>query len=215
MGYKESDALGGRDPYSASKACSELITRAYRESFFSRQHDDPLIRVASIRAGNIIGGGDWAHHRLIPDLIRAIDDGNPLVVRYPHATRPWQHVLDVVNAMCLLSQGMSTRPRVFCDAWNIGPDQSHQWSVLQVLQCIRNSWGDHCSWTVNEEVQEHEEMLLALDNTKAQEQLSWRPIWETARAIEETIFWYTECRQADANAYDVTCNQFLQFQSEC
>ena len=214
-GYKEGDALGGRDPYSASKACSELITRAYRDSFFAQQGGNSLIRVASIRAGNIIGGGDWAQNRLVPDFIRAIEENSPLVVRYPHATRPWQHVLDVVNAMCLLSQDIDARPGTFCDAWNIGPDHSHQWSVLEVLQHIKECWGDHCSWRLDEEEQEHEEMLLALDNTKAKEKLNWQPIWKTARAIEETVSWYRKYLQDSADTYKVTSEQFLQFKSEC
>jgi len=214
-GYKEGDPLGGRDPYSASKACSELITRAYRDSFFSPQNSNLLIRIASIRAGNIIGGGDWAQNRLVPDFIRAIEEDVPLVVRHPHATRPWQHVLDVVNAMCLLSQEIGSRPESFCDAWNIGPDHSHQWSVLEVLQHVKKSWGDHCSWRVDEEEQEHEEMLLALDNTKAKEKLNWQPIWNTARAIEETVSWYQKYFQNDADTYKVTSEQFLRFKSEC
>ena len=213
VGYKEHDALGGRDPYSSSKACSELITRAYRDSFFSPEvSSSPAIGIASIRAGNIIGGGDWAPHRLIPDFIRAYENGDDLKVRYPEATRPWQHVLDVVNAFLILTGKILTDPSSkFCTAWNIGPDSSGQWSVREVLEYITKCWGSGRSWQVERGDPDHEELLLALDTKMARQQLGWEPVWGTQRALKEAVLWYKAYFQNANDAFDFTCGQVSQF----
>ena len=212
VGYKEHDALGGRDPYSSSKACSELITRAYRDSFFSPEvSSSPAIGIASIRAGNIIGGGDWAPHRLIPDFIRAYENGDDLKVRYPNATRPWQHVLDVVNAMFLLAQQVSSEPLNFCEAWNIGPDQTNQWSVEKVLSHMMKLLGGGNCWLVDEDTKNHEEILLALDNQKARQQLGWTPAWDTEHSLRETVLWYRAYLHNSANVSDFTNEQVKEF----
>lgn len=185
-GYREIDPLGGHDPYSASKAGSELVTTSYRRSFFNMP-SSPLL--ASARAGNVIGGGDWSEDRLIPDLARSITAGKSLEIRSPNATRPWQHVLECLSGYLLLGQQLLKGDRSFSDAWNFGPDREGNRQVRQVLTEMKVNWPAvewHCSTTP----QPHEAQLLHLDSGKARERLFWRPVWTFGEGVAATSEWY-------------------------
>ncbi|MBU1219453.1 CDP-glucose 4,6-dehydratase [Myxococcota bacterium] len=187
-GYRETDALGGYDPYSASKGSVELVVASYRRSFFS---DDNSPMVASARAGNVIGGGDWAQDRLIPDLLRSITIGKPLAIRSPLATRPWQHVLESLGGYLLLGMNLLKSHREFADAWNFGPDAGSNCSVSEVLTRFKEHW-DSFNWQISDKPLLHEANLLYLDSSKAKSTLKWRPVWDLEKTLEATANWYRE-----------------------
>jgi CDP-glucose 4,6-dehydratase len=186
QGYRETDRLGGHDPYSASKAAAELAVASYRQSFFHTA-DGPLL--ASARAGNVIGGGDWSEDRLIPDLIRALTAGTALEIRSPHAVRPWQHVLDSLSGYLLLGQKLTERKHGFAAAWNFGPAQHDCATVADVLARMQRHWPP-LQWQVSQQNQPHETQLLQLDSSKAHEQLGWQPVWPLDTALAATAHWY-------------------------
>ena len=185
-GYRESDRLGGHDPYSASKAAVELLSASYRVSFMSTP-DGPLL--ATARAGNVIGGGDWSVDRLIPDLVRAISSGTSLEIRSPNSTRPWQHVLESLSGYLLLGQRLLERDSRFADAWNFGPDAMGNRSVQDVLTQLVQ-WWPKARWHMTEQAQPHEAGLLSLDSTKARRILDWQPVWNLEDALHHTADWY-------------------------
>jgi CDP-glucose 4,6-dehydratase len=187
-GYREIDRLGGHDPYSASKAAAEILIASYRNAFFCEKNA-PLL--ASARAGNVIGGGDWSEDRLIPDLIRAISSNKSLEIRSPHATRPWQHVLESLSGYLTLGQALLQGKRDFADAWNFGPDQDGNRSVEAVLNALQSHWSA-LHWHIAEEKQPHEANLLYLDNSKAKSFLRWRPVWTFTQTIATTASWYRQ-----------------------
>lgn len=194
--YREDDPLGGRDPYSSSKACAELVLAAYRQSFLSG------IAVATARAGNVIGGGDWAADRLIPDFLRACDAGRPLVIRSPLATRPWQHVLEPLSGYLILAERLWAEPAA-AGAWNFGPEradsESVEWIVRQLA--VRREGLD---WRVDAGPQPHENIALTLDSSKARAFLGWRPRWPLATALDETLRWHDAWRSgADMRATSI------------
>src|SRR5579864_5741950 len=172
-GYRETDRLGGHDPYSASKAAAELLSASYRASFMSG-NDGP--KLATARAGNVIGGGDWSTDRLIPDLVRAISSGTSLEIRSPNSTRPWQHVLESLSGYLLLGQRLLENDSRFADAWNFGPDAIGNRSVRDVLTRLAQLWPD-VKWHTTTQAQPHEAGLLSLDSTKAHRILGWQPVW--------------------------------------
>lgn len=184
-GYRETDTLGGHDPYSASKAATELVVASYRNAYF---HDAGALQLASARAGNVIGGGDWSEDRLIPDLIRAVAAGQPLQIRSPGATRPWQHVLESLSGYLLLGQGLLQRPGL-AEGWNFGPEVEGNRSVAEVLEAMANHW-PQLAWSVAGSPQPHEANLLYLDSAKARARLGWRPVWGVAEALAATADWY-------------------------
>jgi CDP-glucose 4,6-dehydratase len=184
--YREQDRLGGHDPYSASKAGAELVTASYRAAF--RQHiSAPLL--ATARGGNVIGGGDWSEDRLIPDLVRSVVAGEPLVIRSPRATRPWQHVLDCLSGYLLLGQRLLAGDASCADAWNFGPGGEGNRTVEQVLRDLARTW-PQLRWQVASSPQPHEAGLLQLDSAKAKMHLAWRPVWKLDEAIHHTASWY-------------------------
>ena len=185
-GYREIDRLGGHDAYSASKAGSELVAASYRKAFFNRAMS-PL--VATARAGNVIGGGDWSADRLVPDLVRAVAANRSLEIRSPRATRPWQHVLDCLSGYLLLGQRLLAGDATCADAWNFGPDADGQRSVEQILEQFRREW-QACRWHVGTDPQPHEAGLLQLDCAKAHVRLGWRPVWGIDASIANTARWY-------------------------
>lgn len=185
-GYKETDRLGGHDPYSASKAATELVAASYRESFF-RGVGSRLL--ATARAGNVIGGGDWSEDRLVPDLVRAISAGQSLEIRSPNATRPWQHVLESLYGYLLLGEHLLRGERNFAEAWNFGPDSQGNRTVAAVLQRLQAQWPE-LHWHVTPEKQPHEATLLQLDSTHAKEKLGWQPCWDLEKTIQMTAAWY-------------------------
>jgi CDP-glucose 4,6-dehydratase len=185
-GYREIDPLGGHDPYSASKGGSELVAASYRRSFFNTP-SSPLL--ATARAGNVIGGGDWSEDRLIPDLVRSVEAGKSLEIRSPHATRPWQHVLECLSGYLLLGQQLLEGKKTCADAWNFGPDREGNRQVAQVLAALQTDWPS-VEWNCSDAPQLHEAQLLHLDSGKAREQLFWRPVWTFDEGVAATAEWY-------------------------
>jgi CDP-glucose 4,6-dehydratase len=198
-GYRESEPLGGVDPYSSSKACAELVSAAYRESFFKQGQ----LSLATARAGNVIGGGDWSADRLVPDFLRAADAGAPVVVRHPQATRPWQHVLEPLHGYLLLAQQLHERGGQFAGAWNFGPRSEDSCTVGEVLdRMVRLVPGT--SWERASGTQPHEAHTLQLDSAKARAALSWSPRWSLTQALEQTLRWHAAWRSgADMHAFSV------------
>ena len=184
--FSELDALGGHDPYSASKAACELVVQSYRHSFFSTSG----ALLASARAGNVIGGGDWAADRLVPDLVRACEAGKVMKIRSPQAIRPWQHVLDSLSGYLYLAAQLLQGHRNFATAWNFGPEETDSRTVVEVLEMMRQFW-PQLQWKVEENtVVFHEAELLRLNIDKAQLQLKWQPVWNVAKAATVTAQWY-------------------------
>ncbi len=193
-GYRETDTLGGHDPYSSSKACSELLISSYRKSFFNQQGE---ILIASARAGNVIGGGDWSEDRLIPDVIRSIYKKNQLIIRNPNSTRPWQHVLDCISGYLLLGQRLIEKKEWASDAWNFGPGDEGNFTVEEVLTKVKSFWPE-VSW--KKETQKnnaHEASFLKLDCSKSSSKLSWKPLWSSEKAIYKTTQWYRRLAEED------------------
>lgn len=182
--YRESDTLGGTDPYSSSKACAEIITACYRKSFLA-----PNVAVATARAGNVIGGGDWAQDRLIPDFFRAVIKREVMNVRYPEAIRPWQHVLEPLYGYLLLGEKLYIKGSPYSGAWNFGPDETDTRPVKWMLEYLKAHF-EGASWQVDPCVQPEETLTLKLDSSKARNFLGWRPLWHIEKAINETIKWY-------------------------
>lgn len=185
-GYRENDRLGGHDPYSASKAAAELVAASFRKSFFSEK-DAPLL--ATARAGNVIGGGDWSEDRLIPDMVRAIAAKKPLVIRSPQATRPWQHVLEPLSGYLLLGQKLLEGDAHAATAWNFGPDAAGNQSVATVLNALKALWPAF-EWQLDAHPQPHEATLLHLDSTLARQNLGWTPVMDLPACLHATAAWY-------------------------
>jgi CDP-glucose 4,6-dehydratase len=189
-GYVESDAMGGRDPYSSSKGCAELVTSAYRSSFFAEGAAGRRgVALASARAGNVIGGGDWAKDRLIPDLIRAAIDGRKAHIRNPNATRPWQHVLDPLHGYVMLAERLWREPEL-ASGWNFGPDERDAMPVGALADQVMSRWGAGATWQPDPGPHPHEARYLKLDCSKARERLGWRPRLALPVALDWTVEWY-------------------------
>jgi CDP-glucose 4,6-dehydratase len=186
-GYRENDELGGHDPYSASKAAAEVVFSSYVDSFFSKCVG---LGAASVRAGNVIGGGDWAQDRIIPDCIRALLDRQPVKVRNPVATRPWQHVLEPLSGYLLTAAKLYHQPKEFSGAWNFGPPDDSIRTVRELAEKVVACWGDGTVQVAPETDAPHEATLLHLNCDKAHHLLRWSPRWDFARAVSETVDWY-------------------------
>lgn len=198
-GYVETDPLGGFDPYSGSKACAEIVTAVYRRSFFEKG-----AAIASARAGNVIGGGDWGKDRLIPDMVRAFGAGQPVRLRNPDATRPWQHVLDPLAGYLTLAEQLARDRSSFGGAWNFGPDASNTVTVGAVAEQVVHRWGGSARWEREAASQPHEAKMLALDATRARTALGWLPRLALGAAVDWTIDWYLQqARGGDARALTV------------
>ena len=185
-GYREDEPMGGHDPYSNSKGCSELVTSAYRSSFLQGQG----IAVASARAGNVIGGGDWAADRLVPDILRAFEQNQPVIIRNPHATRPWQHVLEPLSGYLTLAEHLYTDGQAFAEGWNFGPKDNDAQPVQWIVEHMVNSWGNGASWQQDGGVHPHEANYLKLDISKAKARLGWQPHWPLATALAHITTWH-------------------------
>lgn len=187
-GYRETEAMGGHDPYSSSKGCAELVTSAYRRSFFN---DGRGARVASARAGNVVGGGDWAADRLLPDMIRSVRAGEQTLVRYPDAIRPWQHVLEPLSGYLTLARRLSGDDGVrFADGWNFGPAAEAERTVGELMDRLCQCWGDGAGWRRDSREHHHEAGYLKLDSSKSRREIGWKPVWDFDRTIAETVGWY-------------------------
>jgi len=186
-GYRENEPMGGHDPYSSSKGCAELVTTAYRKSFFNKNNSAFL---ASARAGNVIGGGDWSDDRLIPDILKAFEKSEPVIVRNPMATRPWQHVLEPLSGYLVLAQHLYEGGSDYTEGWNFGPKDEDCKPVSWILNKMVTKWGKGASWELDKNNNPHEAGYLKLDCSKAAMQLNWRPKWNLEDTLESIIIWH-------------------------
>lgn len=195
-GYRENDPMGGHDPYSNSKGCAELVSASYRNSFLM----DSGIGLATARAGNVIGGGDWAQDRIIPDAVRAFINNEPLMIRSPLATRPWQHVMEPLSGYLLICQKLFENPSQFAESWNLGPNDKDVQPVSVLADYLVNAWEQGARWQLDKQVQYHEAHDLKLDCSKAKILLNWQPIWGLEQTLSETVKWYKSWHEkADMN----------------
>jgi CDP-glucose 4,6-dehydratase len=186
MTFRETDRMGGNDPYSSSKGCAELVTAAYRRSFFN----EGKAAIATARAGNVIGGGDWADDRLIPDLVRAFAEKRPLALRYPQAVRPWQHVLEPLRGYLMLAEQLWQNPGISDGGWNFGPGSDDAWPVIEVVRTAARIWGEGARWVASTNASLHEAHYLNLDCSLARENLRWIPATCLEQALDWTLTWY-------------------------
>lgn len=194
-GYRENEPMGGFDPYSNSKGCAELVASAYRSSFFNAdKYHEHGVALASARAGNVIGGGDWAEDRLIPDIMRAISEGRPVNIRNPHAIRPWQHVLEPLSGYLLLAQRLYEEGAVFAEGWNFGPNDEDAKPVQWIVEQLTQAWGGGASWVVDGGNHPHEAHYLKLDCSKARAQLNWHPRWRLDETLGKIVAWQRACK---------------------
>lgn len=206
--YRENDRLGGYDPYSASKACAELIISSYRNSFFNKgMYETHLKSIASARAGNVIGGGDWAKDRIIPDIVRALNKNKPIIVRNPNAVRPWQHVLEPIGGYLHLGTKITEDPIKYADSWNFGPLTEDNLTVGNLVEIAIKTWGKGSYETPQLENQLHEAGLLKLDINKTTNQLEWQPKYNSQKAIEMTLAWYKKASIPQNDIIEITKQQ--------
>jgi CDP-glucose 4,6-dehydratase len=204
-GYRESEPLGGHDPYSSSKACAELVTAAYRHSFFGVPQ-----QVATARAGNVIGGGDWAKNRLIPDCIRALTASQTIRIRHPSAVRPWQHVLEPLAGYLMLTERLVAEGSAFAEAWNFGPSEEDARPVGWIVEHFAKTIPGF-AWEKEDAIQPHEANALRLDSGKARARLGWRPRWPLETALEKTMTWYEAWQQGE-DMRDVSLRQIADYE---
>jgi len=208
--YEETDSLGGFDPYSSSKACAEHVASAYYRSFFK----DKSIGLATARAGNVIGGGDWSADRLIPDMVKSWSKNEKLFIRFPLATRPWQHVLDPLNGYLTLAEYLWKNPIKFSGGWNFGPDQKSVKTVQETVELAAIVWGDSAKWRTSSKKYLHEANLLQLNSSKAQTLLDWHPKFDFTEAVNKTIDWYNKYYFNKPKMMEYTLNQIAEYESK-
>lgn len=200
-GYRENDPMGGRDPYSSSKGCAELVSAAYRDSFFA---GPDAAAVATARAGNVIGGGDWAEDRLIPDILRAFDEGVPVRIRNPLSTRPWQHVLEPLSGYLRLVEALWEDGKGAAEGWNFGPRDEDAKPVGAIVEHMAKLWGEAARWEVDAGTHPHEARYLKLDISKARARLGWEPRWSLQEALERIVAWHKAWRDGgDVRAHSL------------
>lgn len=210
--YRENDHLGGYDPYSASKACSEIVSASYRASFFNpKDYETHQTSLATVRAGNVIGGGDWAENRIIPDIVRAVSNDKEVVLRNPKAVRPWQHVLEALYGYLLLAIRMNEAPIQFSEAYNFGPLFDESITVEFLVQQAIEEWGRGSYKVKQDPKQLHEAKLLRLDCSKAVNELKWYPKWNATQAIQNTITWYKRVVEKEQTALEMTILQIEEY----
>lgn len=212
-GYRENEALGGYDPYSSSKACSEIVAAAYRSSFFnskdygSKHH----VAIATARAGNVIGGGDWAKDRLVPDIVRSINEGEKVLIRSPYSIRPWQHVLEPLSGYLLLAQRLYEKGCEFAEAWNFGPYDSDARPVQWIVERLCSTWPRAKGYELDKNPQPHEATYLKLDCSKAGARLGWRPTWSLQETLQKIVEWNLSQLQGE-DMYAVTVSQIAAYE---
>lgn len=206
-GYRENEPMGGHDPYSNSKGCSELVTSAYRQSFFTNGQ----IAVASARAGNVIGGGDWATDRLVPDILRSFSAGVPVNIRSPESTRPWQHVLEPLSGYLILAERLYSHGQEFAQGWNFGPHDDDVMPVSWIVKKMAEEWGHHADWKIDENPQPHEAKYLKLDISRAKAGLGWSPRWNLSQALSKIIYWQQGWIKGE-NMQNLTLQQISEYQ---
>ena len=211
-GYRENEAMGGYDPYSNSKGCAELLTSAYRSSFFnSNDYANHGVAIASVRAGNVIGGGDWAQDRLIPDIIKAFTNKQPAIIRNPQAIRPWQHVMEPLIGYITLSEKLYENGVAFAEGWNFGPHDIDARPVEWIVDRLANLWGEGATWLSDDSKHPHEANYLKLDISKARNNLGWSPKLNLEQALEIIVEWY-QAHARDENMRQLILNQIASYQ---
>ena len=212
-GYRENEPMGGYDPYSSSKGCSELVTSAYRNSFFNlKDYDNHGVGLASARAGNVIGGGDWAVDRLIPDCVRSLLMGEKIIIRNPNAIRPWQHVLEPLSGYLVLAQKLYKNGPRYAEGWNFGPDDNDAKPVEWIVKKMCAKWGQNSSYEIDEGEHPHEAHYLKLDCSKAKSELGWYPKWNLEHAIDKIIEW-TQAYKENKDLKELCLNQIEEYSS--
>jgi CDP-glucose 4,6-dehydratase len=212
-GYREQEAMGGYDPYSSSKGCAELITAAYRRSYFNAErYGDHGVALGSGRAGNVIGGGDWALDRLIPDIMRSISDKKTVEIRNPHAIRPWQHVLEPLSGYLMLAEKLYSKGPEFADGWNFGPLEDDVRTVKWIVEHLTQAWGDGAEWASNGIQGPHEATFLKLDCSKARAYLGWTPVWGLRETLDKITQWHRAHVRGD-DIRSMTLSQINSYQS--
>jgi len=196
-GYRETDRLGGHDPYSNSKGCAEMVTAAYRNSYFG---PDSPVAVATARAGNVIGGGDWAADRLIPDIVAGLSRGERILIRNPTAIRPWQHVLEPLCGYLMLAEALWTQGKTAAEGWNFGPEDTDVRPVSSIVETLVSGWNRPTEWSIDSDPQPHEAHYLKLDISKAKSQLKWRPVLGISDALEWILRWNRQMPEVGAKA---------------
>ncbi|MDQ6962311.1 MAG: CDP-glucose 4,6-dehydratase [Mariprofundaceae bacterium] len=209
-GYRETEPMGGYDPYSNSKGCSELIVSAYRQSFFT--NDSCQTNIATARAGNVIGGGDWALDRLIPDMIRSFEEERPVEIRNPNAIRPWQHVLEPLSGYLRLAEKLYEE-KAFSEGWNFGPNDADAKPVSWIVNTLTKKWGNGATWTHDSGVQPHEAHHLKLDCSKAKYKLQWEPTLDLETALCWIVEWHRSQAQG-SNMKEITMKQIIRFMAK-
>jgi CDP-glucose 4,6-dehydratase len=211
-GYRESEPMGGFDPYSNSKGCAELVTTSYRNSFFNpEKYNEHCVALASARAGNVIGGGDWAEDRLIPDILNAISESRSVIIRNPHAIRPWQHVLEPLSGYLQLAQKLYEDGVAHADAWNFGPNDEDAKPVQWIVEQLTQQWGNDASWQLDQAEHPHEAHYLKLDCSKAKMRLDWAPRWNLTHTLEMIVAWQHAWLKKE-NMRDFTLKQIKQYE---
>jgi CDP-glucose 4,6-dehydratase len=206
-GYRENEPMGGFDPYSSSKGCAELVTSAYRRSFLQ----DAGIGLASARAGNVIGGGDWAQDRLIPDILKAFENGEQVLIRNPHSIRPWQHVLEPLSGYLILAQSLYTQPDSYAEGWNFGSNDEDAKPVEFIVKRLAEIWGDNATWALDNNINPHEANYLKLDCSKAKARLNWKSKWPLDEALDRIVEWQKYYQQG-VDMQSVTFAQIANYQ---
>lgn len=213
-GYRETDPMGGFDPYSSSKGCSELVTSAYIHSFFNPTiYKEHHVALATARAGNVIGGGDWAEDRLIPDILRAISANRSVIIRNPNAIRPWQHVFEPISGYLLLAQKLYSEGVAFTEGWNFGPNDEDAKPVQWIVERIIQQWANGANWQLDQGSNPHEANYLKLDCSKAKTRLDWHPKLKLIDALKNTIAWY-QAYQRGVDMREFSLNQIVSFRND-
>ena len=212
-GYRENEPMGGHDPYSSSKGCAELLIASYRKSYFPNDdYNQHKTAIASVRAGNVIGGGDWADDRLIPDIIRAFQDGRAVQVRNPNSIRPWQHVLEPLSGYLILAEKLYEEEVLFAEGWNFGPREEDAKPVGWITEHMVDHWQENASWIVDDGNHPHEANYLKLDFSKARSNLNWTPRWNLEKALNQIIHWHKAEMQGD-DMKSFTLKQISEYQA--
>ena len=210
-GYRENEPMGGHDPYSSSKGCAELVTSAYRSSFFNTPD---TASVASARAGNVIGGGDWAEDRLIPDILKAFENNEPVIIRNPLSTRPWQHVLEPLSGYLVLAEHLFNEGNEFAEGWNFGPKDENCKSVNWILDKMVADWGAGASWELDTNNNPHEAGFLKLDCSKAASKLHWKPEWSLEHTLHLIVNWQQHWRTGK-NMKEICMQEITNYLNRC
>ena len=214
-GYRENEPMGGFDPYSNSKGCAELVTSAYRASFFNPQHYAKHgVALASVRAGNVIGGGDWALDRLIPDIISAFSEGRPVSIRSPHAIRPWQHVLEPLRGYLMLAERLYLNGVEYAEGWNFGPNEVDAKSVGWIVDTLAGQWGAGATWALDGADHPHEATYLKLDISKVRSKLGWSPSLNLTQGLQMIVDWYREYKNK-SDMRDLVLSQIAAYTTLC